>query len=239
MGGETLTATLLQRPKGCFSCIISCGRVTKVTNPKFAGEGEGPEYETAWGFGPDCRIDDLDAVTKANYLCNEMGLDTISTAATVACAMEMFQHGIITLKDTDGLQLEFGNAEAMVEAVRLTGIGQGFGKKLALGSWRMADLYGHPELSMSAKKQEMPAYDPRGVPGHRAALRHLQPRRLPCARLHHQSGSPRCPVQAGQGHHRRQTGAGGAVPEPDGGARLQRRLPVHHFRHRRSTNTPR
>ena len=91
VGGETLAATLLQRPKGCFSCIISCGRVTKVTNPKYQGEGEGPEYETAWGFGRDCMIDDLDAVTKANYYCNEMGIDTISMAGTIACAMELFR----------------------------------------------------------------------------------------------------------------------------------------------------
>ena len=156
---------MLQRVKGCFSCIISCGRVTKVTNPKYQGEGEGPEYETAWGFGPDCLIDDLDAVTKANYYCNELGLDTISMASTIACAMEMFQKGIIGLKDTEGLALTFGNAEAMVEAVRLTGLGQGFGKKLQLGSWRLASLYGHPELSMTVKKQEIPAYDPRAVQG--------------------------------------------------------------------------
>ena len=139
VGGETLAATLLQRPKGCFSCIISCGRVTKVTNPKYAGEGEGPEYETAWGFGGDCCIDDLDAVTKANYLCNEYGLDTISMAATVACAMELYEKGLITREDTGGIALECGNAEAMVEVTRLTGIGEGFGKKLALGSYRLAD----------------------------------------------------------------------------------------------------
>jgi aldehyde:ferredoxin oxidoreductase len=165
VSGETLTATLLQRTKSCFSCIISCGRVTKVSNPKFQGEGEGPEYETAWVFGPDCAVDDLDAVTKANYICNEMGLDTISMGSTIACAMEMFQRGIIDLKETEGLQLEFGNAAAMVEAVRLTGLGQGFGKKLQLGSYRLASLYGHPELSMTAKKQEMAAYEPRAAQG--------------------------------------------------------------------------
>jgi aldehyde:ferredoxin oxidoreductase len=104
-------------------------------------------------------------VTKANYICNELGLDTISMASTIACAMEMFERGIITLADTEGLRLEFGNADAMVEAVRLTGLGKGFGVKLAMGSWRLAGLYGHPELSMTAKKQEMPAYDPRAVQG--------------------------------------------------------------------------
>jgi aldehyde:ferredoxin oxidoreductase len=110
-------------------------------------------------------VDDFDAVTKANYYCNELGLDTISMASTVACAMEMFERGIIGPKDTHGLQLTFGNGEAMVEAVRLAGLGQGFGKKLAMGSWRLASQYGHPELSMTTKKQEMPAYEPRAAQG--------------------------------------------------------------------------
>lgn len=165
VGGETLAANQLQRAKGCFACIISCGRATKVTNPKYKGEGEGPEYESAWGFGPDCLIDDLDAVVKANYYCNELGLDTISMSATIACAMELFKLGVVTLKDTEGLPLEFGNAEAMVEAVRLTGLGRGFGKMLQQGSYRLALHYGHPELSMTVKKQEMPAYDPRAIQG--------------------------------------------------------------------------
>jgi aldehyde:ferredoxin oxidoreductase len=165
VGGESLSKQLLTRPRGCFSCIISCGRATRVTNPKYAGLGEGPEYETAWAFGPDCGIDDLDAVTKANYLCNEYGMDTISLGATVACAMEMFEDGIITLKETGGIPLNFGNAEAMVEMVRLTGEGEGFGKKLAMGSYRLAASYEHPEYSMTVKKQEMPAYDPRALQG--------------------------------------------------------------------------
>ena len=75
-GGESLAAKQLVRPKGCFACVISCGRVTKVDNPEFAGEGEGPELETAWGFGADCGVDNLDAIIKANYLCNEYGVDT-------------------------------------------------------------------------------------------------------------------------------------------------------------------
>lgn len=165
LGGESLAATLLQRPKGCFACVISCGRVTKVTNKKYAGEGEGPEYETSWGFGGDCYVDDLDAVTKANYLCNEFGLDTITMAATVACAMELYEMGLISQKDTGGIALDWGNAEAMVEVTRLTCVGEGFGKKLAVGSYRLAESYGHPELSMSVKKQEIPAYDARAIQG--------------------------------------------------------------------------
>jgi len=164
-GGESLAAKQLVRPKGCFSCIISCGRVTKVDNPAYAGFGEGPEYETAWAFGVDCGIDDLDAITKANYYCNEYGIDTISLGSTIACAMELFERGIITTKDTDGVQLTFGNVAAMVEMTRKSCTGEGFGAKLAQGSYRLAESYGHPEFSMTCKKQEMPAYDPRGVQG--------------------------------------------------------------------------
>lgn len=165
VGGESLSAKYLVRPRGCFSCIISCGRGTKVTNPKYAGEGEGPEYESAWAFGPDCGIDDMDAVIKANYLCNELGLDTITMGTTIAAAMDLYEDGVITTKDTGGFALTFGNAEAMVEMVRLTGLREGFGEKLALGSYRLGECYGHPEYSMSTKKQEMPAYDPRVVQG--------------------------------------------------------------------------
>jgi len=165
IGGESLSARLLVRPKGCFSCIIACGRVTKVTNPKFAGEGEGPEYATVWCFGSDCGVDNLDAVTKANYYCNELGLDTISMGATIACAMDMYEAGILTPQDTGGVALNFGNAEAMVEMVRQTGLREGFGDKLALGSYRLADGYGHVEYSMTVKKQELSAYDPRAIQG--------------------------------------------------------------------------
>lgn len=165
VGGETVAKDLLERPRGCYGCVISCGRGTKVTNPKYEGEGEGPEYETAWSFGGDCGIDDIDAVTKANFICNELGLDTISMGATVACAMELFEMGLITEKDTGGLDLSWGNAEAMVEATRLTGLVEGFGAELAQGSYRLAEKHGHPELSMTVKKQEIPAYDPRAVQG--------------------------------------------------------------------------
>ncbi|NLD81065.1 MAG: aldehyde ferredoxin oxidoreductase, partial [Smithella sp.] len=165
VGGESLAKQLLIRPRGCYACIISCGRATKVTNPKFAGQGEGPEYETAWAFGPDCGIDNLDAITKANYICNDYGMDTITMGSSVACAMNLFTNGVITTKDTDGIALNFGDEDAMLEMVRKTAEGEGFGKKLALGSYRLAESYGHPEYSMTCKKQEMPAYDPRAIQG--------------------------------------------------------------------------
>ena len=165
IGGESQAANQLVRPKGCFSCIISCGRVTKVTNPKYAGEGEGPEYEPAWGFGADCGIDNLDAITKASYICNELGLDSVSASTTIACAMDLFDDGIITTKDTGGLEIRFGDPDVIVELARMMGMREGFGNQMADGSYRLAEKYGHPEYSMSVKKQEMPAYDPRGVQG--------------------------------------------------------------------------
>ncbi|HEX5641562.1 MAG TPA: aldehyde ferredoxin oxidoreductase family protein [Thermoleophilia bacterium] len=164
-GGEALAAKQLVRKKGCFSCIISCGRVTKVDAPGFEGIGEGPEYETAWAYGADCGVDNLDAITKANYLCNEYGMDTIAAGSSIACAMELYQRGIITSKDTDGVDLTWGNAEAIVEMTRKMGEGEGFGAKAAQGSYRLADGYGHPEYSMTTKKQEMPAYDGRAIQG--------------------------------------------------------------------------
>jgi aldehyde:ferredoxin oxidoreductase len=164
-GGEALAEKQLVRKKGCFSCIMSCGRVTKVDAPGFEGMGEGPEYETAWAYGADCGVDNLDAITKANYLCNEYGMDTIASGSSIACAMELFQRGIISTKDTDGVDLTWGNAHAIVEMTRKMGEGIGFGTKLAQGSYRLADGYGHPEYSMTAKKQEMPAYDGRAIQG--------------------------------------------------------------------------
>jgi len=165
VGGESLRANQLVRNKGCYSCVISCGRISKVKSGPFAGEGEGPEYEAGWSLGPDCGIDNLDAVIRSNHLCNELGMDPISFGSTLACAMELFNTGVITLKDTEGVDLSWGNAEAMVEMTRKTGLREGIGNKLGLGSYRLANSYGHPEMSMTVKKQEIPAYDPRGVQG--------------------------------------------------------------------------
>ncbi|HYR01783.1 MAG TPA: aldehyde ferredoxin oxidoreductase C-terminal domain-containing protein, partial [Syntrophobacteria bacterium] len=162
--GETLTRKFLVRPKACFSCPISCGRVTKVDEPAFKGEGEGPEYETVYALGSDCGVDNLAAVTKANYLCNELGLDTITMGATIACAMELAERGDLPEAEA-GRRLRFGDAQALVELTRMTGLREGFGDLLAEGSLRLATRYGHPELAMVAKGQEFAGYDPRGEQG--------------------------------------------------------------------------
>ncbi len=157
----------------CFGCTIACQRVSTVDKnhfsvkdkPKYWGNSGGLEYENAWAFGSDCGIDDLDAATYANFICNEDGMDPISLGSTIAAAMELFEEGAITTEHTGGVELKFGSAEAMVWAVEATAKGEGFGKEIGLGSKRLCEKYGRPELSMTVKGQEFPAYDPRGIQG--------------------------------------------------------------------------
>lgn len=163
-GGETLTEKYLVKNKGCFGCNIGCGRITRIPDGKFKSFGEGPEYEAGWSYGADCGVRDLAAICKANFICNELGIDPITMGSTLACAMELNEKGLISKEELGG-SLNFGDAEAIVEFTRKTGLREGFGNKLAEGSYRLAESYGHPELSMSVKKQEMPAYDGRGVQG--------------------------------------------------------------------------
>jgi len=104
-------------------------------------------------------------IIKANEICNELGLDTISAATTIAAAMELYQKGLITEDDVNGVPLTWGNTEAIIEWTKRMGLREGLGDKLAEGSYRLAEMYGAPEVSMSVKKQELPAYDPRGIQG--------------------------------------------------------------------------
>jgi aldehyde:ferredoxin oxidoreductase len=164
ISGHVLKEQYLRRPKPCFGCPIACGRDTEVDDPQYAGEGEGPEYETIAALGSACGIDNLAAVTKANYRCNELGLDTISTGVTISCAMEMFEKGILSEGDV-GRPLHFGDADAVISLIQETAYRQGFGDLLAEGSHRLASHYGHPELAITAKKLEFPGYDPRGAKG--------------------------------------------------------------------------
>ncbi len=157
----------------CFGCTIACGRISTidqkhfsvVNKPRYWHASGGVEYEAAWALGSDLGVDDLDALTYCNFLCNEDGLDPISFGATVAAAMELFENGQLTLEDTGGIDLRFGNAEALVRVAELTAWGEGFGLEIGLGSKRLCEKYGHPDLSMTVKGQEFPAYDPRGLQG--------------------------------------------------------------------------
>jgi len=162
--GETLTEKYLEKNRGCWACPIACGRVTKVDEPGFEGSGEGPEYETAFALGAMCMVENLAAITKANYWCNELGIDTISMGVTIACAMELFDRGYLSQERAGGPIL-WGDAGKMVDLVRMTGLREGFGDELAEGSYRLAERYGHSELAMVAKRLELPGYDPRGLQG--------------------------------------------------------------------------
>jgi aldehyde:ferredoxin oxidoreductase len=166
ISGETLRAQNLVRNEGCSDCSIACGRITAIKEGKYKGEhGGGPEYEPIWSFGAMCGISDLNAITMANYLCDRYGLDAISAGSTVACAMELSEKGYMPAKDAP-FPLRFGDPDALVESIRAMGEQKDeFGRLLAQGSYRLGEHYGHPELSMSVKKQEFPAYDPRGIKG--------------------------------------------------------------------------
>ncbi|MGE5628959.1 MAG: aldehyde ferredoxin oxidoreductase family protein [Solirubrobacterales bacterium] len=165
ISGEALTENALIRKNPCYRCPIACGRWVKLNDGTECG---GPEYETLWSYGSDCDVYDLNAVNVANMLCNEYGLDTISAGATIAAAMELYQRGYIKDEEiaADGLSLKWGDAEAITGWTKKMGLREGFGAKMTDGSFRLCEAYGAPEISMTVKKQELPAYDPRGVQGH-------------------------------------------------------------------------
>ena len=157
----------------CFACTIACGRISTIdqghftveNKPQYWGNSGGLEYEAAWALGADTGVDDLDALTYANFVCNEDGFDPISFGATLAAAMELYDIGAITKEDTGGMELKFGSAEALAWSAEKVATGEGFGADLGLGSKRLCEKYGHPDLSMTVKGQEFPAYDPRGIQG--------------------------------------------------------------------------
>jgi len=159
--------------KACFGCTIACGRIAHIDQEHFSivnrkeywHASGGLEYETAYAFGPLTGVDDIDALTFAGYLMNEHGMDPISFGGTLAAAMELYEMGVITDADTDGVPLNFGNPEALTVMAEKTGKYQGFGQVLGLGSKRLCEKYGHPELFMGVKGQEFAGYDSRALQG--------------------------------------------------------------------------
>jgi len=157
----------------CFGCTIGCGRIAKIDpqhfsvkdRPQYHGASGGLEYETAFAFGPVVGVSDLDALTFAGFMMNEHGMDPISFGVTLAAAMELYELGVITKQQTDGIDLSFGSAEALVVMSEKTGLCQGFGKELGLGSKLLCQKYGRPELAMVAKGQEFAGYDGRAMQG--------------------------------------------------------------------------
>ena len=162
---EAYEKELLTARKSCYACAVRCKREVRVDDRyQVSDQYGGPEYEAVSGFGSNCGVDDLQAIAKANELCNRYTLDAISTASVVAFAMECFEHGLIGLDDTDGVDLRFGHAEAMLQMVDMIAQRRGIGNLLAEGVKRAAQAIGGDAhfFAMHVKGQELPMHDPRG-----------------------------------------------------------------------------
>jgi aldehyde:ferredoxin oxidoreductase len=166
IGGDTLVKNHVSKSTACFQCPIRCGKESSASKD-YRARTRGPEYETLAMFGANLGNSNIESIIKANDLCNRFGMDTISCADTIACAIELFERGIISEKDTRGLKLSWGDHRTIVKLVESTGKREGFGARLSEGSKRLAQRYG-PEASkyaMNVKGLEFPGYDPRGIQG--------------------------------------------------------------------------
>ena len=154
---------------GCYSCMAKCGMAHNVTSGPYAGVwSEGPEYETIWAFSGPTDSNCLEATIAADQLCDDLGIDTISTGSTIGFAYELYEKGILTKKDTDGLELTYGNYQAMVTLVKKIGLREGIGNILAEGSRKAAQMIGKgaEAYAIHVKGLELPAYEPRGAKSH-------------------------------------------------------------------------
>ena len=163
INAQALKNTVLKKTGTCWACFQSCKRIVEVKEPPYVDPAYGgPEYETVGMCGSNLGIDDLVGISKINELCSKYTLDTISTGGTIGFAMECFEKGIITVKDTDGLELNFGNTEAVIKLVEMIAKREGIGDLLAEGTARVADVWG-PEakkFAVHVKGKEFPAHMP-------------------------------------------------------------------------------
>ena len=158
--------------QACFGCTIACGRISKMdethftvaNKPQYWGASGGLEYEAAWALGAANGVKDLEVLQYCTMLCNEEGIDPISFGATIGAVMELYEMGVLT-REQLGIEAPFGSAKALAFLVEETIYSRGFGKEIGQGSKRLTAKYGHPDLSMSSKGQEFPAYDGRAIQG--------------------------------------------------------------------------
>ena len=166
LSGEYMYEHLLKKNESCFACPVNCKRVVEYETDAFSVDGRfgGPEWETVGSLGSNCEVGSMEVVGKANELCNRYGLDTISTGVTIAWAMEARERGLLSQNDTDGVDLSFGNGEALLQMIEKIAFRDGFGDTLAEGSYRAGLRIGEgaEKFSMTSKKQEFPAHEPRG-----------------------------------------------------------------------------
>ena len=156
-----------KRHRACFSCTIRCSKVARVEEGPFKGAyTEGPEYETVWSFGSHCGNTDVAAIIEAEHLCDAYGMDGISVGNVVGFLMDCYEQGLLTTADTQGLELNWGNGEAMVAAVELIGKREGPGQQWSRGVHHLENsITGAQGLGAQVKGLELPAYDPRASKG--------------------------------------------------------------------------
>lgn len=157
------------RKTACYSCMLHCGSITKINFGRYKGAwSEGPEYETIWAFTGSINLPDIGLTVVADKLCDDLGLDTISTGSAIGFAYELYEKGIITKSDTGGLELVYGNQEPVLELIRQIAYREGFGAILADGTLEAARRIGKDaeRYSIQVKGLELPAYDPRGAKAH-------------------------------------------------------------------------
>ncbi|MBN1637234.1 MAG: aldehyde ferredoxin oxidoreductase family protein [Deltaproteobacteria bacterium] len=150
----------------CYACPVACGKRSRVNSENY-GEIllEGPEFETVGLIGANCGVSDWESIVKATEICDNYGMDTMSAGASVALAMECFERGIITTRHTGGIELLFGNGQALVKVLELMGRRKGIGDVLAEGVKIAAEKFGAPELAVHSKGMSFATYDPRGAKG--------------------------------------------------------------------------
>ena len=168
ISGETMRDKIVVKDGTCYNCIIQCWKYTHVESGKYkVDELAGPEYESIALLGSDCGVGSIEAVAHASMLCDDLGLDTISTGNSIAFAMECYERGLLTAEDTDGLELKFGNADAEIEMVKKIAYRKGLGNLLAEGVRRASKKIGDgsEKFAMHVKGLEIPGYDPRGAFG--------------------------------------------------------------------------
>ncbi len=168
LGGPVLTEKYLTKAHSCYACPIGCKRVVRVAEgPYRTEEGPGPEYETCCAFGTMILNRDLAGVIKANELCNRAGIDTISGGAAIAFAYECYEKGILTKKDTDGLELTWGDIDPALKLIEMIQERRGIGAVLAEGTRKAAKFFGRDsqECAVEVKGLEAPMHDPRGWHG--------------------------------------------------------------------------
>ncbi len=167
LAGETWRKELWKKDVACFGCPIACSKIAYIKKGPYAGTAsDGPDYETIFSFGPNCGVNDKEAITYANYLCDIYGVDTISTGNTIGFIMELYEKGIISTQHLDGIEAKWGDGEALVRLTEKICKGDGVGRLLEEGVKKISER--HPEskrFAMHSKGLEIPGYEPRAAQG--------------------------------------------------------------------------